>query len=101
VPYFSVLLHGCGICIRKGKNKPIVGFFTTRIVCAPDTNTAIEAAIAQAEEEWSRSGYERINQGEKPVFEVDQISELGFWSHLFAKRPHGFTLYSDSDSDSP
>ena len=115
MPVYSVVLEGRGIRLRRLPNiaasghvldraytdRPIIGFFTHRIVRASDGDTAISKAKRLVTELWSQPPYKEINEGEAPYLSVHAIARLGFVAALFKRQNEGHTFYSGPDERNP
>jgi len=54
MPFFCVIVEGSNLCIPGALNEPsIAGFFTSRVVWAPDRKTAEAKALRSVRDVWA------------------------------------------------
>jgi len=113
VPFFRILIHGDGInvpCTTESnrtlgwgppdaEQPPIVGFYTTRYVRAPDVDTARKKAIAAVAKLWSEPPFSEINRGKPPVLSLDEMAQVDLWRGLFGKPRKGHIFYGPDPED--
>lgn len=94
MPRFRVLIHVDSISI-PGEGRPLVGFFTTRIVTASDEQGAQVAAadVVRAELQTEHPGPGTA----APHIVVEECERLGYLQGLFA-RGTGRAFYPSADS---
>lgn len=99
MPYFKVRLSGAGILYPFADGSdPAIGFFTTRLVRAPDIEEAHHLAKDLVLSEWRPGGeYADGNAGSVPVLAVDESWSVGFLSGIFGRRSGGYTFYRYDD----
>ena len=97
MPHFKVILSGRGIDYAFGDDRA-VGFFTTRLVKAPDLGAAELMAKELVLSEW-RSGGEcsASNRGSLPVLAVEESFPVGLLAGIFSRRPNGYSFYRHED----
>ena len=78
--------------------RPIVGFFTSRNVTAPDKEAAIHLASGLIEAEWKSGDYAKANSGKLPEIVAEEIERIGVLSKLLERTP-GYTFYTEEPSD--
>jgi hypothetical protein len=79
---WQVRLHGTAIDVLPfGKGSPLVGFFTTVIVAAPNRMVAEARAIRRVTKAWENSPPGRMNRGglDLEVEEVEQLRDRFRW----------------------
>jgi hypothetical protein len=97
MPHFKVILSGSGIDCAVGNDRA-VGFFTTRLVKAPDLDSAESVAKELILSEWRPGGeYSTSNRGSVPVLAVEESFPLGFLAGIFSRRPSGYSFYRHED----
>ena len=94
-----VRLAGSGISYPSTDGEaPIIGFFTTRLVTAPDRLQAHQLAMEVVLAEWRSGGaYAEGNIGTLPNLIVDESWPVGFLTGIFSRRPSGYTFYAQED----
>ncbi|HEY1706721.1 MAG TPA: hypothetical protein VGG10_00540 [Rhizomicrobium sp.] len=113
--YFHVILDGSGICIPldadtehhfgfadpEEKDRPIIGFFTSRTVRASNREDAIEAAKSLVLKQWSKPPLVKLNKGALPELIADQVIQISLTRYLreSLKPNQGYTFYSDVADD--
>jgi hypothetical protein len=106
--YFRVILHADGIVIHSHDKPslklnaatsatPITGFYTTRIVQARDETSAVEKAIEATNEELRSRGFDKVNLGQAPRFDAEEVTALNLWQFMRAKPRRGLTFYSEPE----
>ena len=97
MPHFKVILSGRGIdCAVEGDRA--VGFFTTRLVKAPNLAAAEEIAQQLVLSEWQPGGeYSANNSGSLPALAVEESLQIGFLAGIFSRRPTGYSFYRRED----
>jgi hypothetical protein len=111
VPYFRIILHGDGICVHLDAGtagatgiaaaegqKPIIGFYTTRFVRAPDEKAAIGKAIRMVERLWSKPPWSGINHGVPPRLSIDEVQQIGTIAYLTGRPRSGHIFYNNIDA---
>ena len=97
MPHFKVMLSGRGIDLPFD-GTPAIGFFTTRLVRAPDLATAELDAIELVLSEWRPGGkYAVANQGGAPALMVEDSFPVGFLAGLFGRKGSGYAFYTHED----
>lgn len=97
MPQFKVILSGRGIDYTIGDDRA-VGFFTTRLVKAPDLETAQSKARELVLSEWRAGGdYASGNRGGSPALAIEEAFQVGFFAALFGRRPRGYSFYRHED----
>ncbi|MFL6628540.1 MAG: hypothetical protein ACJ8G1_19020 [Vitreoscilla sp.] len=96
--YFRVQLHGKGIILSgSSADRPLVGFYTTRVVKASSTADAVDVASQSVLAQWAGDGsYVHSNRGSIPQLSVEWIRHDTFLSALFF-RATGYCFYWDDD----
>lgn len=95
--HFKVTLSGRGIDCAIGDDRA-VGFFTTRLVKAPDLAQAEVVAKELVLSEWRAGGeYSHSNRGPVPVLVVEESFPLGLLAGIFSRRPSGYSFYRHED----
>ena len=97
MPRFKVILSGRGIdCAVDGDRA--IGFFTTRLVKAPDLIAAELMAKELVLSDWRLGGeYSTSNRGTLPVLAVEESFPLGFLTGTFSRIPSGHSFYRHED----
>jgi len=97
MPHFKVILSGRGIDCAIGDDRA-VGFFTTRLIKAPDLGAAESVAKELVLSEWRSGGeYSTNNRGSLPVLAVEESFPLGLLAGIFSRRPSGYSFYRHED----
>ena len=97
MPYFKIMLSGRGIDLQID-GIPVIGFFTTRLVRAPDPVAASLLAKDLVLSEWKLgSPYAAANRGAVPAMTVESCFPVGFLAGTFGRKPSGYTFYSHED----
>ncbi len=101
MPYFKITLSGEGIHYPfDGAPDGVIGFFTTRVVHAPDLEQAKSAAMEQVLDEWRPGGpYAEGNRGTVPTLAVGNHRAIGFMAGLFGRKPTGYSFYQQDDDE--
>ncbi|WP_342316663.1 hypothetical protein [Lysobacter sp. FW306-1B-D06B] len=99
MPYFKVRLSGAGISYPFADGSdPVIGFFTTRVVKAPDLGQAQAAATSLVLSEWLPGGpYAADNAGSPPTLSIEEAWPIGLFSGFFGAAPDGYTFYTHDD----
>lgn len=99
MPYFKVRLSGTGISYPfVDGSDPAIGFFTTRVVRAPDTKQAHMAAKARVLSDWQSGGsYATGNSGSIPTLVVEESWPIGWLRGVFGRKHEGYTFYLRDD----
>jgi len=91
--YFLVLLHGIGIEIPgNDADKPIVGFYATRIVSASSPDEAESKAKSMVDHDWTTGEYAKSNVGAVPTLALERIRRPGILQRLTFKNT-GYVFY--------
>jgi hypothetical protein len=92
---FQVRVRGTNFSTGfKGESKPIIGFYTTRWSNGFDSTQAREKAFASVRQKLRERGFDSMLA--TLSLEVDEISEVGFWTKRWTKPP-GFAFYPKGD----
>jgi len=78
--------------------KPIIGFYTTRVVKAESRSAAEEKAKGDLSEEWTSEPYVSSNSGALPTLIVESVKVVRFFDWLRSKN-RGYSFYADQDPD--
>ncbi len=96
MPYFMVRLMGKGFsypAINGGD--PMIGFYTTRLVRAPDQLEAHNAASEVVLAEWRPGGqFAAGNTGALPSLVLDESWPISLISGIFRRRPSGYSFWA-------
>ena len=99
MPYFRVILSGSGISYPfvDGPD-PVIGFFTTRDVKAPDLERAGHVAKELVLSEWRAGGaYAADNRGAIPSLAIENCFPIGLLTGILGRKPSGYSFYSHDD----
>ena len=97
MPHFKVIFSGRGIDCAVGDDRA-VGFFTTRLVKAPDLAKAESVAKELVLAEWRPGGqYSTSNRGPVPILIVEESFPLGLLAGIFSRRRTGYSFYRHED----
>jgi len=88
---YAVVVHGTGFWFAVDDGPPVDGFFTTRVVAAPDTREAERRALAMVDRDWRRRGHGSL------VLELETIRVLDERFRL--RRGGGATFYRSAADD--
>ena len=95
MPYFKVRLSGAGISYPVEGPDPVIGFFTTRLVQAPNLMQAQHVATELVLSEWRPGGqYAGDNAGSLPQLVVEELWPVSLLSGIFGRKPRGYTFYT-------
>ena len=95
MPHFRVKLEGTGILASfEGGGDPVIGFFTTRQVRAPDADAAEARAMLEVATEWASGSYAGCNNGAQPSLTAEDVWPVSWWRALVERAPSGYTFYS-------
>jgi hypothetical protein len=95
--YFRVLLHGSGIRVEGGElSRPIIGFYTTRMVRAASEGEAQVIAMESVRMQWATGAEAKCNQGDAPALKVEEVSPAKLLQGLLF-RNKGHSFYSEDD----
>lgn len=74
MPFFHVLIEGTNLCIpgKEEHDAPIVGFFTSRVVWAPELKAAEAKALRIVRDVWARGDCARQPTSNQLVLAVSQ-----------------------------
>lgn len=76
----------------------MIGFYTTRLVNAPNQLQAQRVAEDAVLAEWQPGGeYAEGNRGALPTLAVDDAWQIGLLSGIFGRRPVGYSFYARED----
>jgi hypothetical protein len=89
---FAVRIEASGIDLDgPHPDRPIVGFYTTRIVRAKTPEEAGQRVIEMILADWTQGEWASLNRGGVPKLKVDDVWKVGFWRWLtFKSRGHIF-----------
>ena len=94
--WYRVLLEGKGITLPIEGEKPIIGFFATRVVRASSAEQAAVAATALVADLRSVGDYAESNKGQPPELHVDELERVNFWqAWRIPNKGHAF--YSEDE----
>ena len=98
--YFRVQLHGTGIIVNgSSADKPLVGFYTTRVVKASSTRDAVNVASQSVLAQWAEDrSYAQSNRGSLPQLSAEWVRPDTFLSTLLF-RATGYCFYWAEDDD--
>jgi hypothetical protein len=97
MPHFKVILSGRGIDYPFD-GVSVVGFFTTRLMRAPNLAKAESLAKDLVISEWrSGSPHAAANRGSIPTLAVEQSFQVGALAGLFGRKPSGYSFYHHED----
>jgi len=92
------MMHGEGIHIAGTVHaKPIIGFYTTRVVKAESRIAAEEKAKGHLSKEWASEPYVSSNSGALPTLIVESVKEVRFFDWLRSKN-RGYSFYVDQNA---
>jgi hypothetical protein len=96
--YFRVLLHGEGIRVEgEPASRPIVGFYTTRMVRATSEGEARRKAVEAVRLQWATGTEAKSNLGGAPSLKVEEISPAKLLQGLlFRNTGHTFYLKDEN-----
>ena len=95
--YFRILLHGDGIRVEgEDPSRPIVGFYTTRMVRATSEVEARQKAIEAVRLQWTTGAEAKSNKGGAPSLKVEEASPAKFLQGLLF-RDTGHTFYPEDE----
>ena len=99
MPYFMVRLMGKGVSYAAiDGGDPMIGFYTTRLVRAPDHLQAHNAANEDVLAEWRPGGqFAEGNTGALPSLVVDDSWPISLLSGIFRRRPSGYSFWARED----
>lgn len=98
MPHFKVTLSGRGIYLPFDGD-PVIGFFTTRLVCATDLPSAESLATNLVMSEWCTGGtYAQANRGSLPALSIEGSSPVGWLAGVFGCKPSGYSFYRYEDA---
>jgi|SRR5262245_17767809 len=86
---YSVVVHGTGFSLPIADAAPVDGFYTTRIVTAPNARDAERRALLAVERDWRRRGHGSV------ALEIDSIYILEERFRL--RSGSGAAFYRSSD----
>jgi hypothetical protein len=96
--YFRVLLHGDGIRVEgETASRPIVGFYTTRMVRATSEVEARRKAIEVVRQQWATGAEAKSNLGSAPSLKVEEISPAKLLQGLLFRNT-GYTFYPEDEN---
>ncbi len=92
-------MHGEGIRLvdaeaDRATQRPLVGFYTTRIAWAGTEEEALCIAIQKVARQWSSGSYAGANAGACPTLTVESVERVGVLKALLF-RADGHTFYCD------
>src|SRR5437867_258919 len=92
MPYYRVMLHASGIRVPvAGSVRPIIGFYTTRLVRAASEAQAAHKATENVSAQWATPEYSQTNLGGPPELIVESVSRATFLDSLrFRGTGHSF-----------
>jgi len=95
MPHFKVILFGEGIDFPfEDFARPIVGFYTTRVVRAATLAEAGRIASELVLCEWRPGGeYAQSNRGGLPALAVEQAYQISVLSGVLGRKPAGYTFF--------
>jgi len=101
VPYYRVMLHGTQIRVAgDDPDRPIVGFYATRLVRGASEEDAVRLAKERIKSEWSEPRYSRTNLGALPFLHTESVARTSLLDRLtFPNKGHVFYAEGDGDDD--
>ena len=99
MPFFNVQVSGEGVRLSlSDTSDPIIGFYTTRRVLAPDERLAGQRAMSEVIRDWREGGcFFKQNWGDLPRLSIRSSRSLSWTEVLFKRRPRGYTFYRRDD----
>jgi hypothetical protein len=100
MPFFRVVLSGSGISypFEDESEQPVIGFFTSLVVKAPDLAGAHRLAKDLILAQWCEGGsYATANRGAPPSIVIENSFPIGLFQGIFGRKRAGYTFYSHDD----
>jgi hypothetical protein len=95
--YYRVQIHGTGIRIAgEEKSRPIIGFYTTRIVRANYEDDARAKAIASVRDQWASGAEAKYYNCGSPTLHVEEVVPARFLQGLLFRNT-GHTFYLEDE----
>ena len=97
MPFYSVQVHGEGICVPKPDGSaPIVGFYAVRFVWSRSEDQAKEKALRMVRGAWASGSHAQSNTGAAPVLFIESVQAIGVLS--WARAPNtGHLFYPEEE----
>jgi len=97
MPHYLVMMQGTGIEVPNlERGRPIIGFFTTRLVSAATSSEAESKAKSMVVADWTSGKYAESNKGSVPSLTIESVQACSFLKRLTFKNG-GHAFYTDGE----
>lgn len=98
MPFFRVMLHGEHIEVPSADgSEPVIGFYVTFTVRAPDRDAAVQRARTMLMADWHPKGkWGAVNRANAPHVHVESVRHVGWFTAWRSPARMGYVFYPDS-----